>query len=57
MLTAEQFRAKRTEYAELLMKTDIPSEIREDDAPQGETGGLARDPGWQPVSDKIVANK
>jgi hypothetical protein len=29
MSTAEQFRAKAAEYAELLKKTDVPSEIRE----------------------------
>jgi hypothetical protein len=46
MFTAEQFRAKATEYAELFKKTDVPSEIREFQQSKGSFDLLAQNEEW-----------
>jgi hypothetical protein len=46
MLTAEQFHAKATVYAELLMKTDVPSEIRDLQRSKSSFAMLAQNEEW-----------
>jgi hypothetical protein len=46
MATAEKFRAKATEYAELLKKTDVPSEIRDFQRSHSSFNLLAQNQEW-----------